>query len=85
MADISDVNASVIKDLYQRLESLSCASSQMFCGPADNSSSSDHDTGFILIMQPSHGLILLEGMARNQDLWESWPPSGQRQAFKDII
>ncbi|KAL9641377.1 MAG: hypothetical protein Q9204_000012 [Flavoplaca sp. TL-2023a] len=85
MADISDVNASVIKDLYQRLESLSCASSQMFCGPADNSSSSDHDTGFILIMQPSHGLILLEGMARNQRLMGILATRRQRQAFKDII
>ena len=26
MADISDVNIAVIKDLYQRLESLSCRS-----------------------------------------------------------
>lgn len=85
MADISDVNASVIKDLYQRLESLSCASSQMFCGPADNSSSSDHDAGFILIMQPSHGLVLLEGMARNKTYGKSWLPRGQRQAFKDMI
>lgn len=50
MADISDVNASVIKDLYQRLESLSCMPlpSRLTSGTANTRSSSDHDEGSIL-------------------------------------
>ena len=45
MADISDVNTSVIKDLYQRLEGLSCTSEFPYPFPssADSSVSTHHD------------------------------------------
>ena len=40
MADISDVSGSVIKDLYQSLESLSCKSSAILTNPWDTELSS---------------------------------------------
>ena len=52
MADISDVNLAVIKDLYQRLESLGCRRLPFPLSLSKPTllmiSSSDHDTGIVL-------------------------------------
>lgn len=51
MADISDVNVTVIKDLYQSLESLSCMTGRterLFLFDQLTRSSSNHDTSLIL-------------------------------------
>lgn len=50
MADISDVNVSVIKDLYQRLEELDCKPwtiTRSICHSL-TLCSSDHDAGLVL-------------------------------------
>lgn len=53
MADISDVNVSNIKDLYQHLEDLSCGSTscpRRTLRTADTYPSSDHDKSPVLKM-----------------------------------
>ena len=59
MADISNVDTTTIKDLYERLESLSCAFSRLLCSLhscTDYSSSSNYDPDTLLMLRAVHPL-----------------------------
>ena len=60
MADISDVNVAVIRDLYQRLESLSCRRLPLPLSLSNFTqltiSSSNHDAGIVLNLKSTLAL-----------------------------
>ena len=60
MADISDVNVAVIRDLYQRLESLSCRRLPLPLSLSSSTQltifSSNHDAGIVLNLRSTLAL-----------------------------